>query len=56
VPEYWIVDVASRLIERWTPADDRPEMLADKITWQPDTGHAPLELDLQDFFSAVAGP
>lgn len=55
VPEYWIVDVASRLIEHWTPDDDRPEMLADKITWHPDADHAPLELDLQVFFAAVAG-
>lgn len=56
VPEYWIVDVASRLIERWTPNDDRPEILAERLSWQPDAAHAPLELDLQGFFQAVAGP
>lgn len=56
VPEYWIVDVASRLIERWTPDENRPEILADKITWLPDAAHASLELDLQVFFTAVAGP
>jgi Uma2 family endonuclease len=56
VPEYWIVDVASRLIERWTPEDDRPEILADSIVWQPDAARAPLELDLQIFFTDVAGP
>jgi hypothetical protein len=50
------VDVASRLIERWTPEDDRPEILADSIVWQPDAARAPLELDLQIFFTDVAGP
>src|SRR5690606_7670743 len=24
VPEYWVVDVDARLIERWRPDDDRP--------------------------------
>src|SRR6185312_12215292 len=26
VPEYWIVDGDARLVERWRPADDRPEV------------------------------
>jgi len=56
VPEYWIVDVASRLIERWTPDENRPEILSDKLVWKPDAARAPLELDLQAFFVAVAGP
>lgn len=55
VPEYWIVDVASRLIERWTPDDDRPEILAERLAWHPDPGRPPLELDLPAFFRAVAG-
>ena len=56
VPEYWIVDVASRLIERWTPDDARPEILAERLAWQPDPARAPLEVDLQAFFLEVAGP
>lgn len=54
VPEYWIVDVASRLIERWTPGDDGPEILADKLRWQPDAARASLELIPQAIFHAVA--
>lgn len=56
VPEYWIVDVTSRLIERWTPDEDRPEILFDKISWQPDPAHASLDVDLLAFFLTVAGP
>jgi Uma2 family endonuclease len=35
VPEYWIVDSDARLVERWRPADDRPEVIADVLEWQP---------------------
>jgi hypothetical protein len=33
VPEYWIVDLDARLIERWTPADERPEILRERLAW-----------------------
>jgi Uma2 family endonuclease len=29
VTEYWIVDCDGRLVERWRPADDRPELVLD---------------------------
>src|SRR5258708_27708350 len=29
VPEYWIVDLHARAIERWLPTDPRPEIVAD---------------------------
>ena len=35
VPEYWIVDLEARLVERWRPADERPEVLTDTLTWRP---------------------
>jgi Uma2 family endonuclease len=34
VSEYWIVDVASRLIERWRPDDDRPEVCDRMLEWK----------------------
>lgn len=46
VAEYWIVDVDAQLIERWRPEDDRPEVLTEVLTWQPDPGNAPLEIRL----------
>lgn len=35
VPEYWIVDHDARAIERWRPADERPEILDGRIEWWP---------------------
>lgn len=55
VPEYWIVDVNARVIERWRPEDERPEILAERLTWQPDPGIAPLEIDLERYFAEVCG-
>ena len=31
VPEYWVVDLDARLVERWRPADERPEVLSDRV-------------------------
>jgi Uma2 family endonuclease len=55
VPEYWVVDLDARLIERWRPADQRPEILDDRLTWslQPD-GNA-LDIDVTRFFADVHG-
>ena len=55
VPEYWIVDVDARLIERWRPDDTRPEILTDRLEWQPDTAHPPLVIDLPRYFADVLG-
>ena len=51
VPEYWIVDTSSRLIERWRPEDERPELLDRSISWQPAGTTEPLVLDLEKFFA-----
>jgi len=53
IPEYWVVDPDARLIERWRPADDRPEILTDTITWQPPGSATSVEIPLVDFFSEV---
>jgi Uma2 family endonuclease len=53
VPEYWIVDLDARLVERWRPGDDRPEVLADSLQWQPDAAIDPCRVDLPAFFSRV---
>jgi Uma2 family endonuclease len=51
--EYWIVDLEARLVERWRPRDERPEILTDQIDWIPEPGTAPLTIDLQGFFGRV---
>jgi len=53
VPEYWIVDLDARVVERWRSGDERPEIVAATLTWQPDTSAAPLQLDLAVFFHEV---
>jgi Uma2 family endonuclease len=55
VPEYWIIDLDARLIERWKPDQERPDIIADKLAWQPDPSRPPLELDLPAYFADVLG-
>ena len=55
IPEYWIVDMDARTIERWRPADESPAILSDVITWQPLAAAAPLRLDLPSLFARIHG-
>ena len=52
-PEYWIVDLDARLIERWRTGEDRPEILDVSLTWRPTGATEPFVLDVQRFFSEV---
>lgn len=49
VPEYWVVDLDARLIERWRPDDARPEILTDRIEW------AGLAIGLEALFAEILG-
>jgi Uma2 family endonuclease len=53
VPEYWVVDLDARSIERSTPADDRVDVLAEQIEWMPVGTASPLRIDIADYFRAV---
>jgi Uma2 family endonuclease len=55
VPEYWVVDPDTRLVERWTPDDDRPEVLDDRLTWWPVGEAAALEIDVTALFRTAWG-
>ena len=55
IPEYWIVDLDARALERWRPDDQRPEVLDDRLTWRPEGADRPLEVDLPHFFRDVWG-
>jgi Uma2 family endonuclease len=46
VSEYWIVDIDSRVIERWRPDDDRPEVCEKTLAWALPSGPSgAIELD-----------
>lgn len=51
VPEYWIADPNGRVIERWRPDDERPEVLDERIEWCPDPATSPLTIDLAALFA-----
>lgn len=53
VPEYWIVDLAARLIERWRPGDERPEVVRERLEWLPETAAEPFTLDVPEFFAEI---
>ena len=54
VSEYWIIDDMSQTVERWTPDDERPEQLAERLVWHPEGAAEPFVVDLVEFFKAVA--
>jgi Uma2 family endonuclease len=54
VGEYWIVDLEARLVECWTPSDQRPLILTDRLEWRPFGESGPqLSIDLIRFFGEV---
>ncbi|MGH9261204.1 MAG: Uma2 family endonuclease, partial [Acidimicrobiales bacterium] len=54
VAEYWIVDLDARLVERWRPEDDRPEIVSDVLRWEPAAGVA-VAVNLPALFTLVLG-
>ena len=55
VHEYWIVDHAARLVERWRPTDARPEIISGTLVWHPEGAATPLEIDLPALFREALG-
>jgi hypothetical protein len=53
--EYWIVDLDARLVERWLPASERPEILTASIRWMPDGAATALVLELEPLFVESVG-
>lgn len=42
------------LIERWRPQDERPEILHDRLRWQPTGAPEPLEFDVCAYVARFA--
>ncbi len=55
VGEYWIVDLYARVVERWRPGIDRPEVVSEVLEWRPAGASGPLEIDLPTLFRAALG-
>ncbi len=49
VGEYWIVDLDARLIERWLPSDERPEIVTEELHFEL-PGDVRGRLDLKAVF------
>jgi len=55
VPEYWIVDLDARILERWQLHSRQPEVLISTLEWHPTGATEPFRLDLPTYFAAVFG-
>ena len=53
IAEYWIVDIDAQLVERWTPADERPEIITGQLRWRPARASSELVIDLAAIFAAL---
>jgi Uma2 family endonuclease len=53
VPEYWVVDLDARAVERWRPSEERGELLDGQLVWHPEASVAPLVIDLPAYFAEV---
>jgi len=53
VPEYWVVDLDARLIERWTGSDERPALITDLLVWKPFGAATSFQLDLAEYLAEV---
>lgn len=52
VQEYWIVDLDARLVERWRPNDERPEVIGGLLNWELLGGVAGT-IDLPELFARL---
>jgi Uma2 family endonuclease len=55
VPEYWVVDLDVRCVERWRPSDAQPEIVREWLDWRPLASRSQFQLDLKAFFRRVFG-
>jgi Uma2 family endonuclease len=53
VDEYWIIDVDTRLVERWRPTTEVGEVFTGAMEWQPVPGAKALPVDWGAFFRVV---
>lgn len=55
VEEYWVIDPDSELFERSRRGDERVEVVAEEMIWQPPGATAPFRLDIPELFETALG-
>ena len=50
---YWIVDLASELVEVWVPGVDQPFIVTDTLTWESKGASKAFSIELAPFFADV---
>jgi Uma2 family endonuclease len=53
VPEYWIVDLDARIVERWVPTSNTPQISVALLSWQPAGAQSPLLVNLEHLFDEI---
>jgi len=53
VDEYWIFDPGLKRVERWRPRAPEPEIVTDRLVWEPHPGTPALVIELKPFFERV---
>jgi hypothetical protein len=53
VPDYWVVDVDARVIERWSPDRATPLVERRVLDWRPVGARTPLTIDLPKVFEQI---
>ncbi len=51
--EYWIVDLDGRVVERWRPGDERPDIVSGMLVWQAPGSELSCSINLEAFFGSV---
>ncbi|MFN8583107.1 MAG: Uma2 family endonuclease [Gemmatimonadaceae bacterium] len=53
VAEYWIIDLAARVIERWRPNDVTPEVVSEVLAWSPREDGEVLRIDVRAYIDSA---
>src|SRR5258706_10954997 len=53
VAEYWIVDLDARIVERWFPSRETPELARASLEWLPAGAASSLTIDLAELFERI---
>ncbi|HET7584658.1 MAG TPA: Uma2 family endonuclease [Gemmatimonadaceae bacterium] len=53
VPLYWVVDIAERAVDVWTPDAREARVEREELVWKPDGAAAELRMELAEVFEGM---